>query len=186
MGNRESPLAPGEWAVLGAVAEGPTHGFAVAQLLADGGPLGQVWTVSRPTVYQSLKKLVQQELVGERAVEPSEQGPERTILAITPAGRDALRDWLTVPVEHVRDVRSLLLLKLALIDRSGADPRPLLEAQRRRLRPQLRALERQCDETDGFDRILALWRLSSTRATAQFVDALLRSPASTRTPSTPR
>jgi hypothetical protein len=44
-------------------------------------------------------------------------------------------DWLTRPVEHTRDVRSELLVKLALLDRAGKDPQPLLAAQREQLVP---------------------------------------------------
>ena len=111
---REVELSAGEWAVLGVIAEGPTHGFAVAQLLAPTGPLGQIWSLPRPIVYQAIKKLLQLELITERATERSSRGPQRTILATTANGRRAVRDWLGQPVEHVREVRSLLLLKLAL------------------------------------------------------------------------
>ena len=50
------PLSAAAWAVLGVVAEGPTHGFAVAAVLAPDGPLGQVWTLPRPMVYRELDK----------------------------------------------------------------------------------------------------------------------------------
>ena len=55
------------------------------------------------------------------SVEPG-LGPQRTIYAATPQGRQAAENWLETPVEHVRDIRSHLLLKLALLDRAGADP----------------------------------------------------------------
>ena len=63
-------------------------------------------------VYQVVKKLVQLGLIAERSTERSDRGPVRTIVAITPAGGRALRRWLEEPVDHVRDVRSMLLLKL--------------------------------------------------------------------------
>ena len=166
-------LSPATWAVLGVLAEGPTHGFAVAQLLGAGGPLGRVWSVPRPLVYRELNRLVQLGLAVERATERSGQGPARTIVAITPAGRRAARRWLAEPVDHVREVRSALLLKLALLDRAGTDPRSLLEAQRRRLQPQLAGLEQFRDQAEGFDLVLAQWRLASSEATLHFVDAAL-------------
>jgi DNA-binding PadR family transcriptional regulator len=165
-------LTPGEWAVLGVIAEGPTHGFAVAQLLAPDGALGQIWTLPRPAVYQILKTLLQLGLVSERSTERSDRGPARTIVAVTPAGRRQVRGWLAQPVDHVRDVRSLLLLKLALLDRSGGDRVPLVEAQRRWLLPRLEALEQRRDVSDGFERVLAEWRVASSQATRQFLDAL--------------
>jgi DNA-binding PadR family transcriptional regulator len=166
-------LSAGDWAVLGAVAEAPTHGFAVARLLGEDAPLGRVWTMRRQDVYQALKKLAKLELITERATEPGDRGPKRTILAITPAGERLLRRWLSDPVDHVRDVRSLLLLKLLLLDRSGLDPVPLLDAQGAKLAPLLEGLEALRASTDGFERVLADWRVTSCRATLQFIDDLL-------------
>jgi DNA-binding PadR family transcriptional regulator len=170
-------LSPGEWAVLGAVAEGPTHGFAVAQLLAPHGELGRVWTVRRPLVYQALQKLEQLGLTEKRSTQRSERGPVRTIVATTPRGRKTVQRWLSEPVDHVRDVRSSLLLKLALLDRAGVDPRPLLKAQRQRLMPLLAGLERLRDEAHGFDEVVAEWRLTSSQATLDFIDAIAPPPA---------
>jgi DNA-binding PadR family transcriptional regulator len=165
-------LSPGEWAVLGAVAEGPTHGFAVAQLLAPGGALGRVWTLPRPAFYVVLKKLVQLGLIAERSTERSDRGPVRTILAVTPTGRRAIRQWLEEPVDHVRDIRSMLLLKLAFLDRSHGERRRLIEAQRYRVMAQMEGLEDKRAEAVGFERVLVEWRLSSSRATIEFLDAI--------------
>lgn len=165
-------LSPGDWAVLGVVAEAPTHGFAVAQLLAPAGSLGRVWTLPRPVVYQVLKKLIRLGLVAERSSEQSDRGPVRTIVAISPTGRRAVREWLKEPVDHVRDVRSILLLKLALLDRSDRDPAPLIQAQRRRLTAQLKALEESRTGAAGFDRVILEWRVSSSRATLEFLDSI--------------
>lgn len=162
-------LSPGEWAVLGAVAEGPTHGFAVAQLLALDGELGRVWTLPRPVVYQVIQKLLQLGLVKPRGTETSRRGPVRTVIGVTPAGRAAVRRWLAEPVDHVRDVRSLLLLKLALIDRRGGDPAALIEAQRNRVRTQLDSLTKGRKSVAGFDRVILEWRIAGSRATLDFL-----------------
>jgi hypothetical protein len=68
-------------------------------------------------------------LVTPDAVE-SGRGPLRTIYAVTPQGREFVRAWLAAPVDHVRDVRSHLLVKLALLDRLGSDAADLLRRQR--------------------------------------------------------
>jgi hypothetical protein len=127
----------------------------------------------RQDVYQALKKLSRLELITERTTEPGDRGPKRTIVAITPAGERLLRGWLSEPVDHVRDVRSLLLLKLLLLDRSGQDPVPLLDAQRAKLAPLLERMEALRASSEGFERVLADWRVTSCRATLQFIDALL-------------
>jgi DNA-binding PadR family transcriptional regulator len=162
-------LTPGEWAVLGVVAEGPTHGFAVARLFAEGGELGQIWTLPRPVVYQALRKLADLRFVEERSTERTRQGPRRTIVGVTPEGRRAVGRWLDEPVEHVRHLRSLLLLKLALHDRSGLDPSRLLKAQKACIEARLPSLARQQREAVGFARTLATWRLEASRSAVRFL-----------------
>ncbi len=68
------------------------------------------------------------------------QGPNRTMLETTPAGREAVRGWLREPVEHVRDVRTVLLVKLLLLERRGVDRSSLVRDQRELLRPVAAAL----------------------------------------------
>lgn len=165
-------LNPAEWAVLGVVAEGPTHGFALARQLAPDGAVGRVWTVPRPVVYQVLNKLDRMALVSDARTEPGTRGPVRTLFGLTPLGRRALESWLHEPVEHVRDVRSLLLLKLALLDRAGRDPAPLIDAQRTKVKEQIRSLRRSRRGCDGFERVLVEWRLAGSRATVEFLDAI--------------
>lgn len=162
-------LSTNDWAVLGAVAEGPTHGYAISQLLTSEGPFGRVWTLQRNEVYQVLRKLVGLEMVREGIIEPGNRAPHRTVLSVTPAGRRVLRSWLAEPVDHVRDVRSLLLLKLLLLDRSGRSPAGLIEAQMAKLSSVLEGLEGERDGTHGFDRVVAQWRVTSCRATLEFL-----------------
>ena len=76
-------------------------------------------------------------------------------------------------MEHVRDVRSLLLLKLVLIDRGGLDRAPLLRAQRELVVPSVRALEARLAESSGSEAIFTRFRLESTRAVVEFIDGLL-------------
>jgi PadR family transcriptional regulator AphA len=157
-----------EWVCLALVAEGPTHGWSVARTLAAGGDVGRVWTLSRPLTYRALAQLVGAGLVAASGTSPG-RGPARTMLTATPAGRRALRRWLRTPVAHVRDVRTELLLKLALSERAGVDPLPLLRAQRDALAPAFAALARQARSrrADRVDR----WRHASSQAVRRFVDA---------------
>jgi DNA-binding PadR family transcriptional regulator len=169
----EKSLAAGAWAVLALVAEAPTHGFAVAKALGPGGEIGRVWSLSRPLVYRALDELVAGGLVEKGAVEPSDRGPRRTPLLATSVGRRRVRRWLEEPVEHVRDVRSLLMLKLLFLERSGLDQAPLLVAERELLEPVAAALERQERSLDGFEHTLVQWRLESTRGVLRFLEASL-------------
>ncbi|MDA0185315.1 PadR family transcriptional regulator [Solirubrobacter phytolaccae] len=172
MRRRPEQLATGEWAVLALVAEAPTHGFAVARALVSGGEVGRVWAMRRPLVYRTLDVLTERELVRAAGTEPSETGPPRTVLEVTEAGRERVDAWRLEPVQHVRDARADLMLKLLFLDRAKLDPAPLLTAQRERF--EAIAAELEAVEDEGFARTLALWRLENTRAAVRFVEQMLR------------
>lgn len=164
-------LSLAEWTVLAVASERPTHGFAVAQLTAPHGALGRVWHIPRPVVYRSINRLLGVGLLTPDAVE-SGRGPQRTLYAATPAGHQAVRHWLDTPVEHIRDVRTHLLLKLALLDRAGGDPTSLLERQKTALTPIAQAISTEAAERGGFDATLLAWRRATAAATMDFLDDL--------------
>lgn len=173
MGEAEEPaLSLAEWLVLCLVCEKPRHGFALATLLGSAGDLGRVWRVPKPVVYRALQRLETLGLVRTAEQQASSQGPVRSLVDATPAGRTAAAAWLTRPASHNRDVRSELLVKLALLDRAGADPQPLLQAQREQLIPVVDGLHDRLDAAAGFERTLALWRYETVSATVRFLDAL--------------
>jgi DNA-binding PadR family transcriptional regulator len=169
----ERSLAPGEWAVLALISERPSHGWAVATQLEPSGELGSVWSLGRPLVYRSIDILAERGLIEPAGHEPGLRGPNRTIYRTTCAGATALVQWLEEPVEHVRDVRSLLLLKLIFADRTGIDPTPMLEAQHATISAGIAALETRMRASIGSEAILLRFRLESTRAVLRFVDGLL-------------
>ena len=162
-----------EWAALGLLCERPSHGWAIARALRAGGEIGQVYATTRPLVYRALAQLREAGLVEARGTTASEVGPERTTLGATRRGRTAFARWRSRPVEHVRDLRSELMLKLLFHDRADQDPAPFLREQAEVLGRTERALERQLASATGFDRTLVLWRLSVGRAAVSFVEALL-------------
>jgi PadR family transcriptional regulator AphA len=165
----EPELSVTDWAVLGVVGEGRTHGFAVARELGPEGDLGQVWTVYRPVVYRSMAHLQRAGLIEPVASVAGSGGPQKTLVRITALGRRKVRRWLDEPVEHVREVRSQLLLKLALLHRSGRDPATLVDRQRETIAAVVVGLTARAREADGFDAVVARWRLESARAVQRFL-----------------
>jgi DNA-binding PadR family transcriptional regulator len=172
-------LSLSEWAVLGVVAERPTHGWPVVQELAPDGAIGRIWTVSRPLVYRALTALVAQGLLEECGAVDGGRGPRRTIVRVTRAGRAALRRWLDEPVDHVREVRSALLVKLALRARAGRSSKLLIDRQLERLEPVLAAVTRRTPGT-GFESVLAKWRREQALAVRRFLRSQRGAPASGR------
>jgi DNA-binding PadR family transcriptional regulator len=165
-------LVPGEWAVLGLLAEAPAHGFALSKALAPGSEIGVIWSVSRQLVYRTLGVLEENELVHAIGTEAG-PGPERTIMNVTALGRQAVGRWMEQPVAHVRDARSLLMLKLVFLRRSGRDVRPLLEHQRQILLPAAAAQRERAMEASGWQQTVELWRSECVDAVISFTERML-------------
>jgi len=166
------PLSLPDWIVLSLVDQNPTHGFAVAALTAPDGDIGRAWHVPRPIVYRSTDRLAELGLIRIASTEAGSRGPQRSILTTTPAGRSATETWLRSPVAHVREMRSELLVKLALLIRRGTAAGDLIAAQRRTLAPMRTALEHQRAAEAGFGQILTTWRIENVRAALRFLDDL--------------
>jgi len=174
MPRRQGPgLSLAEWLVLCLVSQEPVHGFALAALLAPDGRVGMVWHVRKAVVYRAAQRLERLGLITVEDKQVTSLGPPRARLSATPEGHRAAHRWLRQPVAHPRDVRSELLLKLALLSRAGADPRDLLRAQRRQLIPVAEGLAGQLRSATGFDQALTRWRHESACATLRFLDTLL-------------
>jgi len=167
-------LSLADWVVLGLVAEEPTHGWPVVRALRADGPIGRIWTVPRPIVYRSLATLSERGYIEESAKAAGSRGPQRKIMRATRSGRAALRRWLDAPVEHVRDVRGELLVKLALLERSGKSTRTLVKRQIADIAPLVEAISAQPDST-GFDLVLSRWRREQVTAVDRFLHSLLHS-----------
>ena len=169
----ERDLAPGEWAVLALLCERPAHGWAIGRQLGASGELGSIWSLSRALVYRSLEILEARQLITPAGSEPGVRGPNRTIFRATAAGHEAVGLWLSEPVEHVREGRSLLLLKLVFAQRNCIDPRPMLLAQREAIEEAIDSLVERTRDSDGTDSILLRFRLESSRAVERFIDGVL-------------
>ena len=177
MSTRKHPdhLLLGEWACLGLLYAVPSHGFAIAAQLRPDAEVGRIWSLSRPLTYRSLDQLVERGLVTPVGSEPGDAGPNRTILAATRTGRARLRTWVRTPVEHLRDLRSELLLKIVIADRCGIAIDGMLRAQRDRLEAQSALLAAAAFGADGnVVDVVALWRYEASQSGLRFLEQLAR------------
>ncbi len=155
-----------EMAVLGVLAEGASHGFAIARALEAGSDIGRILTVRRPLVYRALDRLVELGMAEPVHTEPGSAGPQRVVHRITRSGRTRLRRWLALPVEHIRDMRIEFLLKVMFLHRGGASAKELVDAQMALLGPTVDALE----VVDG-DHVDS-WRSHNAAAAMSFLEEL--------------
>jgi molybdopterin-binding protein len=165
--NRGQP-ALAEHVCLALIAQGVDHGWGVGTVLASDGELGRIWTLSRPLTYRAIDLLVERGFVTRRGTEQG-RGRDRTILRPTAAGRRAVNAWLDAPVEHLRDVRTELLVKLVLRERAGLPTRPLVISQQNHFADTIDVLTTTADDEDLVD----VWRRESARAVRRFLDEAL-------------
>lgn len=172
MARTDEKLLLGDWACLGILYQRPVHGFAIAARLKPGGDIGRVWSLSRPLTYRSLDQLTACGYIHPIAEERGIAGGNRTILAATRQGRAALRTWLRTPVEHLRDLRSELLLKLVLAEQCGIDLTEMLAGQRERIASISAAHHAHVADSSGRPDVVALWRDEASEAALRFIDKL--------------
>jgi molybdopterin-binding protein len=163
-----SELSFAEWVCLTLVNQKVSHGWALGTMLAPDGELGRIWTLSRPLTYRAIDGLVDKRLITRRG-QAAGRGRDRVILGPTAAGRRLARRWLDTPVEHLRDVRTELLVKLVLRQRVGLDSIELLAAQQAAFAPTIDVLT----SSDSDDDVVDVWRRESARAVRRFLDHAL-------------
>lgn len=168
---RGDELLLGEWACLGLLGLAPAHGFALAARMSPGADVGRIWSMSRALTYRAVEQLAARGLIEPVLEEPGIAGGNRTVYAITRAGRTHLRRWLHAPVAHVRDIRSELLLKIHLASLSGSDLTEMLHAQRDLLCVHHDTLSAASNLDDPVDQ----WRLQAADGAIGFIDHLLQS-----------
>jgi PadR family transcriptional regulator AphA len=169
-------LTLAEHACLTAIHQGVHHGWGIGTLLAPDGELGRIWSLTRPLTYRAIDSLVDRRLVTRRGTQ-SGQGRDRTVLDVTAAGTRTVDRWLDAPVEHLRDVRTELLLKLSFRQRAGLGVETLLTAQQALFAETIEDLSTPAPDGDLVD----LWRRESARAVRRFLDDALHPE---RTPAT--
>ncbi|NAS21941.1 PadR family transcriptional regulator [Herbidospora sp. NEAU-GS84] len=159
-----------EWVVLCLLAHEPAHGFALARLTAPEGPIGRVLPIPRPLVYRALDGLVARGLAEQTGVEPG-RGPARRPFRVTPAGAARAADWLVTPVNRIGEIRTEFLVKLALLQWAGTDPRNLLDAQAETLRPIVAHLLGLRESAQGLEQAVAAWRYETAVAALKLAES---------------
>ena len=168
-----------EWVCLTLITQQVSHGWALGTMLAPDGEIGRIWTLTRPLTYRAIDGLADKGLI-TRTGQAAGRGRDRVILAPTRAGRRVTKAWLDTPIEHLRDVRTELLVKLYLRDRAGLDNQHLLATQQALFEPAIDALT----STHPDDDLVDLWRRESARAVRRFLDQALH-PADRRESAKP-
>jgi PadR family transcriptional regulator AphA len=98
-----------EYVLLGALFQGPKHGYEIMHFLDSA--LESTWQVSSSQLYVVLKRLESQGLL-KCSLKAQKTRPAKRIFSLTPVGKKGFLEWLRSPVEHVRDLRIEFIAKL--------------------------------------------------------------------------
>jgi DNA-binding PadR family transcriptional regulator len=88
------PRSPLNVVVLATLAEAPMHVYRMQQLIEQRGRDRVVNVRSRASLYQAIQRLERLGLVTAQATVKGAAHPDRTVYAITDAGRAAVTQWL--------------------------------------------------------------------------------------------
>ncbi len=164
-----SPLTTTSYAVLGLLAIKPWSSYELTQQMDRS--LGRVWPRAVSKLYEEPKKLVTHGLA--RSSTERNGRRTRTVYAITPEGRRALRDWLAEPGEGPA-LEFEQLLKVFFADNgTTADVRATLAAAadwaQARCQESLAIGEQYADGSGPFPERAAVLQLTSRFLTDFYV-----------------
>jgi DNA-binding PadR family transcriptional regulator len=130
-------------AVLAYLTQGPMHPYELSRTLRDNGDARSI-KFNHGSLYMVVQQLAKAGFITATETSRDGQRPERTVYALTDAGRDELHDWMRELVEEPRHEYPHFVAALSLI---GALPPgevvALLGRRRQRLaeqRGEIRAL----------------------------------------------
>lgn len=161
---------------LALIVNGAEHGWAVVQQLQPETRLGRIWSLSRALTYRSIEHLIELKYVRRRGTTAG-RGADRRMVHATPLGRSVTCQWLDAPIEHLRDVRTELLLKLELRTQAKKPNVAFIRRQQKVFAPVISSLE----ATARSSRVpVDLWRSESAKSVGAFLQ-LLASGSSDKT-----
>jgi DNA-binding PadR family transcriptional regulator len=136
---RRSPLA---LAVLALLYEAPMHPYRMQQLIKQRGKDEVINVRQRASLYQTIERLQRTGLVEVQGTARAEKWPERTVYALTEAGRQTVQSWLramlATPAREFPEFPAALAF-LPLL--TPADALHQLEARAAALQAELRRIE---------------------------------------------
>lgn len=166
MAAKSSTLDLVEASCLVLVSHGVSHGYELAKQFEPNSLIGEVLTLSRPVVYRAVKSLEAKQLL--RSVESTGiRGQLKWKLKCTPSGERVIKQWLSEPVTHIRDMRNEFLIKILLMQILKQNTKQLIQKQRASLKTVTETLLANSSPTP-----VSIWRREQARAALRFIDEL--------------
>jgi len=136
-------------AVLSYLTQGPMHPYELGRTLRDHGDVRSI-KFNHGSLYMVVQQLAKAGFIVEQETTRAGQRPERTVYALTDAGRHELRGWLRELVEVPQHEYPQFVAALSLI--GALPPSEVVELLGRRLH---RLAEQRAEIRDLIDNTLA-------------------------------
>lgn len=160
-----------EYAILGALMKRPMHGYDIHKFLSSA--LGVVWYVGMSNMYGMLKKLESDGYV-RSAMETDGKRPPKRVFVISEKGKEFFTDWISGPVDSIRDLRVEFIAKLFFLKElrlPGGEE--LVVRQKAVCRDILESIDLQATERSGFTRLLFDFRSCQIRSILSWLEQCL-------------
>jgi DNA-binding PadR family transcriptional regulator len=165
-------------AVLSYLTRGPMHPYEMSRTLRDNDDTRSI-KFNHGSLYMVVQQLAKAGFIAEQETTRAGQRPERTVYALTEAGRHELRDWLRELVEEPQHEYPHFVAALSLI--AALPPGEVVELLGRRLR---RLVEQRTETRELIDNALAQdlhplflveeeYRLALLDAESEFVEGFI-------------
>lgn len=132
--------------ILGLLTQQPMSGYDIKRFLK-----GLSWLVDSPSfgsIYPILRSLREDGMVIMEEV-PRQGKPPRKIYTITQTGRQALREWVDLPVASTASLKTFVMRLILADNLSHAALITHLQQRRSQVAAQMVALKQVADEMDG-------------------------------------
>lgn len=136
-------------AVLSYLSRAPMHPYELSRMLRDNNDVRSI-KFNQGSLYMVVKQLAKAGFIAEQETTRKGQRPERTVYAVTDAGRREARDWLRELVEVPQHEYPHFVAALSLI--AALPPGDVVTLLGSRLG---RLAEQRAEIRDGIDRALA-------------------------------
>jgi DNA-binding PadR family transcriptional regulator len=164
--------------VLSLLSQHPMHPYELGRNLREHGDDRSI-KFNHGSLYMVVGQLARAGFITEQETSRGGQRPERTVYALTDAGRDELQDWLRELVEQPQHEYPAFVSALSLI--AALSPKEVLRLLRTRLgylaqqQAGIRALIQKslADGVPGLFLIEEEYRLAALETEAAFVDQLI-------------